>query len=309
MMDVDLDQELLNKLNTLGTRDREDLMAQFQSIVGTYMSPSCCEFYLEMGNWNLQTALCGYYDVMATDRPPSLEVVEETNHKDVNSLCPGQSFMKTWRVKNTGQEPWPNNMKAKYIRGYGFSHVTVVSVPAIGPGETTDVSIPMKAPQNFGLYQSQWRIVTQSGVYCGSQLAIEVNVDDSNILNLTKQMSTLGAPNGEMVHSMNGDTPHSLNGASMNGESVHSIPSDPICTPSRSSAMATPYCSPTGYGMFGGASPAPSSLRNGDLATIDETLQQLHGTVNDSNAEIERRFVNGETKDNIDYTYSPQHYS
>ena len=51
MMDVDLDQELLNKLNTLGTRDQEDLMAQFQSIVGTYMTPSCCEFYLEMGNW------------------------------------------------------------------------------------------------------------------------------------------------------------------------------------------------------------------------------------------------------------------
>ena len=47
----DAEFDLINKLNTMGTRDREDLLAQFQSIVGIQMSPACCSFYLEMGNW------------------------------------------------------------------------------------------------------------------------------------------------------------------------------------------------------------------------------------------------------------------
>ena len=50
-IDVDLDAELLNKLNTMGTRDHEDLVAQFQSIVGSQISPAGCAFYLEMANW------------------------------------------------------------------------------------------------------------------------------------------------------------------------------------------------------------------------------------------------------------------
>ena len=48
---VDIDLELMNRLTTLSTRDKEDLLAQFQSIVGNQMSPGCCSFYLEMGNW------------------------------------------------------------------------------------------------------------------------------------------------------------------------------------------------------------------------------------------------------------------
>ena len=47
----DLDNELMQKLNTLGTRDKEDLVDQFQSIVGTQMTRGCCSFYLDMGNW------------------------------------------------------------------------------------------------------------------------------------------------------------------------------------------------------------------------------------------------------------------
>jgi len=47
----DLDNELMQKLNTLGTRDKEDLINQFQSIVGNQMSRSGCSFYLDMGNW------------------------------------------------------------------------------------------------------------------------------------------------------------------------------------------------------------------------------------------------------------------
>lgn len=50
---ADIEFELINKLNTMGTRDKEDLLAQFQSIVGSQLSPGGCSFYLEMGNWSV----------------------------------------------------------------------------------------------------------------------------------------------------------------------------------------------------------------------------------------------------------------
>ena len=53
-MEVDKQEDewdLINQLNTMGTRDKEELLSQFQSIVGTQMSPGCSKFYLEMGNW------------------------------------------------------------------------------------------------------------------------------------------------------------------------------------------------------------------------------------------------------------------
>lgn len=61
--DIDLDAELMNKLNTMGTRDHEDLVAQFQSIVGSQISPAGCAFYLEMANWYtaIFCFLCGFY--------------------------------------------------------------------------------------------------------------------------------------------------------------------------------------------------------------------------------------------------------
>merc|ERR1712080_119932 len=184
-----------------------------------------------MGNWNLQTALGAYYDIMSSsERLPSVELVDETQHINEFSVQPNQSFLKMWRLKNTGIEAWNNNMRLKFVKGQNFGHADLVVLPPIGQNETTDVTIPMTAPAEDGLYESQWRIVTITGAFSGSPFNMTVNVDSSNISSLTQQMSTLGNVEEHMP-----------------GEH-----SQPISTPFRPSVAATPFCSPTGYGIFGG---------------------------------------------------------
>jgi len=249
----DIDNELLQKLNTLGTRDKEDLVAQFQSIVGNQMTRGCCSFYLDMGNWNLQTALGAYYDVMSSNESlPLFEVIQETQHTEEFSVQPSQSFLKSWRFRNIGGTPWPNNLKLKFVDGVNFGHGECAALPPLGPNETTDLSITMIAPYNEGYHEGHWRMITLSGVLCGAVLKVTVNVDTASVNSLTKQMSSLGQQQQHML---------SVGGGA---------PTQPMSTPLRPVSNVTPFCSPTGYGIFGSGNVPSNGFNNGQLPIINE---------------------------------------
>ncbi len=50
-MDVDVDQDLLTMFSCLGTTDKDVLVADLQTIVGSQLSREGCVFFLEMTNW------------------------------------------------------------------------------------------------------------------------------------------------------------------------------------------------------------------------------------------------------------------
>jgi len=268
---ADLDNELMQKLNTLGTRDKEDLVNQFQSIVGSQLTRGCCSFYLDMGNWNLQTALGAYYDVMSSSEDlPLFEVTDESCHIRESSIRPGQSFIKTWRLRNIGATVWPNNLKLKFTGGTNFSHGECASLPPLSPNEVTDVTITMISPATDGQYEGQWRVVTLAGVLCGAMLKVQVNVDSSGMNSLTEQMSSLGQPQ-QFV-----------------GVTGGAAPTQPMSTPLRPAVNATPFCSPTGYGLFGsGNLPNNGGVNTGQLPRINEGAnmsidpQQMNQLLND----------------------------
>lgn len=68
-----------------------------------------------------------------------------------------------------GNEKWPCYLKLKFVNGFNFDHCEHVALPSIDPNETTDVIVAMTSPLEEGLYQAQWRVVTLSGMYCGSK--------------------------------------------------------------------------------------------------------------------------------------------
>ncbi len=50
-MDVDIDQDLVTMFSCMGTTDKEILVSDLQTIVGSQMSREGCVFFLEMTNW------------------------------------------------------------------------------------------------------------------------------------------------------------------------------------------------------------------------------------------------------------------
>lgn len=50
-MDVDLDQELMQKFSCMGTTDKDVLISEFQRLLGFQLNPAGCAFFLDMTNW------------------------------------------------------------------------------------------------------------------------------------------------------------------------------------------------------------------------------------------------------------------
>jgi len=248
----------MNKMNTMGTRDHEDLVAQFQSIVGSQISPAGCAFYLDMANWNLQSALCAYYDIMNSSDPhASMQLVEDLTMKEGELITPNTSFLKTWRIMNNGHERWPTQLRLVFTNGHNFANSIVIPVHPIDPGETTDLTIPMMSPSQTGCYRGQWRLANISNNFFGDPLYVILNVENEGVFSLTQQMSTLGHEQATLMDS--------------SSDSNIVLPrAQPIATPQRGLPTATPFCSPTGYGIFGGSPMSANSFRTNSLPTIDE---------------------------------------
>lgn len=63
-MDIDnsdLDA-VLNRFRTMNTNDRDHLINEFKRLSNTQLSTEGCCFYLDMAEWNLNTALWAYYE-------------------------------------------------------------------------------------------------------------------------------------------------------------------------------------------------------------------------------------------------------
>jgi len=95
----------------------------------------------------------------------SLSFVADVNVPDDTSMSPGQDFVKTWKVKNSGSCPWGAGYKLVYA-GYAdnmsgqFQPLTSV----VQPGQEVEVSVQFKAPDAADQYLSAWQMSNPSGV-------------------------------------------------------------------------------------------------------------------------------------------------
>ncbi len=87
---------------------------------------------------------------------------------DDTEMYPGQVFVKTWRLVNTGTCPWTTEYQAVWFSGEKMGAPASVPLPAsVAPGESVDISVEMTAPQEPGTYQSNWKLRNAGGVIFG----------------------------------------------------------------------------------------------------------------------------------------------
>jgi hypothetical protein len=70
----------------------------------------------------------------------------------------GQTFTKTWRIKNTGTCAWNGNYRFTFIGGNVMGSDTVKIRRVVGIGESTDFSLAMVAPSSPGTFSGYWRM-------------------------------------------------------------------------------------------------------------------------------------------------------
>lgn len=87
---------------------------------------------------------------------------------DDSYLSTGQSFIKTWKLVNTGTCTWTTQYTASFF--YGDQMGAPQAVPlqaAVQPAESVEISIEMVAPVSPGTYQGNWMMSNPGGVLFG----------------------------------------------------------------------------------------------------------------------------------------------
>ena len=95
----------------------------------------------------------------------SVAYVADVTVPDGTIMTPGQDFIKTWRVRNTGACPWG----AGYVLAYaGYSNQMsgqfIALTEVVQPGQEVEVSVQFKAPSQAGEYLSAWTMKNPQGV-------------------------------------------------------------------------------------------------------------------------------------------------
>jgi hypothetical protein len=87
---------------------------------------------------------------------------------DGSVLQPGVSFLKTWRILNSGTCDWGTGFTLVFVGGSQLGAPASVIVPPTASGGTVDISVPMVAPATPGTYKSNWRLLSNEGQAFGS---------------------------------------------------------------------------------------------------------------------------------------------
>ena len=96
--------------------------------------------------------------------------VADVTIPDNTELQPGVSFVKTWRIRNSGTCDWGSGFQLVFVGGSQLGAPPSVAVPATASGSTADVSVQMVAPTAPGTYKSNWRVRSDGGQVFGSTI-------------------------------------------------------------------------------------------------------------------------------------------
>ena len=218
--EMEVDEEigqLLQRVSSMQTQDRQDQINQMRRLVGSHLTEEKANFYLEMSNCNVMSAVNFFFDLEAenatevvsseagavTVQLPQMVFISDVTVGEGESVPPSTNFVKTWTVKNSGSTPWPLGCTLKLASGHAMGGEGVrsvsISVPAVAAGASTNFSVQMTSPSESGIYESQWRLATPTGVFFGDPIWSIVNVDAAGTLALTQQLNAFQAFGGSSM--------------------------------------------------------------------------------------------------------------
>ena len=97
-----------------------------------------------------------------------ISFVKDITIPDGTTLAPGETFTKTWRLKNRGTCAWTADYMLVYYGGEQMGTTTAVRLPGyVAPGQTVDVSVTLTAPGKKGKYVGYWMLRNNAGVLFG----------------------------------------------------------------------------------------------------------------------------------------------
>jgi hypothetical protein len=94
----------------------------------------------------------------------SIAFVQDLSVPDDTVFGPGESFEKSWQLRNIGTCPWTTNYSLIFAGGDDLGGA--LSVPltsSVVPGQTVDITVPLTAPETLGTYRADYLLADAAG--------------------------------------------------------------------------------------------------------------------------------------------------
>ncbi len=94
--------------------------------------------------------------------------VADVTIPDGTSMSGGQTFTKTWRLKNAGTCTWTPAYSLVFVSGQQMGAPASIPFPnSVAPNQSTDLSASMTAPTTAGTYRGYWMLRNPAGGFFG----------------------------------------------------------------------------------------------------------------------------------------------
>ena len=89
-----------------------------------------------------------------------------------------QLFRKTWRVQNSGDLTWDQNCTVRLLNGRPMTKDRTQPVPDVSPGQESEITVLLRAPQNAGTYSARWQLHDPNGEPFGDKFTVAITVPE-----------------------------------------------------------------------------------------------------------------------------------
>jgi hypothetical protein len=95
--------------------------------------------------------------------------IDDITIPDGTKFGPGDSFTKTWSLKNIGSCAWTSGYDIIFFGGdaMGAPSSVQITTGTINPGQVVQVSVNLTAPSSAGTYRGNWKLRDPSDVVFG----------------------------------------------------------------------------------------------------------------------------------------------
>ena len=109
----------------------------------------------------------------ATTSCYQMRFVSDVTIPDNTPMTPGQTFTKTWKVKNAGSCAWDAGFKFAFTGGDAMSGATYTLPSTVAANAEASLSVAMTAPTNkTGAIRGNWRMSTAGGQFFGDEIYV-----------------------------------------------------------------------------------------------------------------------------------------
>ncbi len=102
--------------------------------------------------------------------------VADISIPDNTTMSPGETFTKTWKVKNTGSCAWDAGFKFSFTGGNAMNGATYTLPQSVAANTEIEISVAMTAPSTAGSARGNWRMATAGGQFFGDEVYVVIVV-------------------------------------------------------------------------------------------------------------------------------------